>query len=121
MNMGTIQVQDMQKRFDFRANGMEYDLRLVSTTEKEWEKWQDELLKLATSVINEMCRYQPQFTLKVRPQIFTDTERTNTEMYFRFCSDVGRVEVVFDYEPKTLNITYKRMEPTMYEELYSLF
>lgn len=115
------QVESWMERFDFQANGMSFDLRMTSVCVEEWGKWQEELMKIATSVISEMCRYKPQFNLQVRPQIFMDSELMGEKMLFRYCSEVGKVEVLFDFEPRTQEITYKSMAPTMYEEVYSLF
>ncbi|WP_442638139.1 hypothetical protein [Rossellomorea marisflavi] len=111
----------MEKRFDLLASGMTYDLRLISVTDKEWRQWQDELLKLATSVINEMCRYHSSFSLTKRPEIFQESARVGDQMVFRFHSEAGKVQVYFDCCPKTLQISYARMEPTLYEEVFSLF
>lgn len=115
------QVKNWTDRFDFQANGMAFDLRMTEVCTDEWKKWQEELLKIATSVINEMCRFKPQFNLQVRPQVFMDSELVEEEMVFRYCSEVGKVEVMFNFQPRTQEITYRNMEPTMYEEVYSLF
>lgn len=119
--MKANRIKDMEKRFDMLASGMKYDLRIVSITDKEWRQWQDELLKLATAVIHEMCRYHSSFSLTKRPDIFQESEQAGNEMIYRFHSEAGKVEVVFDCCPKTLEITYNRMIPTIYEEVFSLF
>lgn len=108
-------------QFDFQANGMTFDLRMTGVYIEEWEMWQEELLKKATEVIREMCQHQSQFYFSEQPQVFMDSEFTGKEMLFRYCAEVGKVEVLFDFEPRTHEITYKSMEPTMYDEIYSLF
>lgn len=119
--MEEARVADLQNRFDFRAEGMGFDLRLVDVCSEEWEQWQDELLGLATMVINEMCQCNPHYDLHVHPQIFVDWERSERDILFRYCSEVGKVEVLFNFEPKTHGISYNRMIPVMYEEVFSLF
>lgn len=115
------QIGELQNSFDFQAEGMHFDLRLVGVCSEEWNAWQDELMELAASVIREMCWYNPEYNSEMCPHIFVDMERSEQDMVFRFCSEVGKVEVLFDIEPKTQGITYNRMLPVMYEEVFSLF
>lgn len=115
------QVNSWVERFDFQANGMTFDLRLTTVCPEEWGQWQEELMLHATSIINEMCRFNPQIDLQMRPQVYVDSELNGESMLFRYCSEVGKVEVFFDFQPRTQEIFYKSMEPTMYEEVYSLF
>lgn len=119
--MGSPCLKDAQKRFDFKASGMTYDLRLISVTEREWERWQDELLAMVNQVMEEMIHLHSDHAFIENCQIFMDTERNDEEMNFIYCSDAGKVEVIFDFEPKTLSVTYNRMIPTIYETMHSLF
>lgn len=115
------QVESWVERFDFQANGMTFDLRMTSVYMEEWQIWQEELMKIATAIISEMCLTQTQLKVQEHPQVFMDSELMGKEMLFRYCAEVGKVEVLFDFEPRTQEITYKSMAPTMYEEVYSLF
>lgn len=114
------QVKNWTERFNFQASGMQFDLRLTEVCTEEWGVWRQSLLNLATAVIHEMNRFASRFDVDGQA-VFEDTEFTGEEMVFRYCSEVGKVEVLFDFHPRTLEIRYKSMQPTMYEDVYSLF
>lgn len=118
----TQAMTDAKKRFEFQAKtkNLSYDLRIVSATKSEWESWKDELMEMASSPILEMYRMKNRFVRRSEIQIFSESEQIGQEMVFRFFSDAGKVEVQFELHPKTLEITYKDVLLTPYEETFSL-
>lgn len=118
----TRALEDAKKRFEFQAKtkGLSYDLRIVSTTKAEWEAWKDELLEMSASSILEMYRTTNRFIRRSEINIFSESEQIGQEMVFRYFSDAGKVEVIFDVQPRTLEITYKDVVMTQYEETFSL-
>lgn len=118
----TRAMEDAKKRFEFQAKtkSLYYDLRLVSTTAQEWESWKNDLMEMSAGSILEMYRATNRFIRRSEINIFSESEQIGETMVFRFYSDAGKVEVLFDLNPRTLEITYRDVVMTQYEETFSL-
>lgn len=121
VSKGARELRDAEKRFEFKAKGLYYDLRLISATNDDWQKWKDELLDMTILLFLCMYRLNGQHIRASDLNIFLETEQVEGYMYFRFFSDVGKVELIFELNQKTLEINYQRLEVTRYDEVFSLF
>ena len=94
---------------------LNYDLRLVSITGEDWNAWEDNLERIVLDIFEKM---HPNRLLNL--MITRDSDVRNEEMYFIYYSDVGKIEVIFAFNPRTLEIVYKNITVNKYEEVYSL-
>lgn len=94
---------------------LNYDLRLVSITTEDWLEWEDNLERIVVGLFEKM---HPSHTSDL--MISRDSDVKDEEMRFIYYSDVGKVEIVFAFNPRTLEIMYKNITVNKYEEIYSL-
>lgn len=94
---------------------LNYDLRLVSITTEDWLEWEDNLERIVVGLFEKM---HPSLTSDL--MISRDSDVKDEEMRFIYYSDVGKVEIVFAFNPRTLEIMYKNITANKYEEIYSL-
>jgi len=89
LSNGNRELNDAEQRFDFKAKGLYFDLRLISTINDDWQKWKDELMEMTTPLFLTMYRLDRKFIQPSELTVFPETEQKEGEMYFRFFSDVG--------------------------------
>lgn len=120
--MNVSLMEDAKRMFEFHDEtfGFYFDLRLTSTLVEEWLNWQDVLLGMASAVIIEMYRGKDENVQLHEVSISSDSERIENEMVFRFFSSIGKMEVLFSLNPKTLEIHYKDVFMCQYEETFAL-
>lgn len=120
--MNVSLMEDAKRMFEFhdKTSGFYFDLRMTSTLVEEWLNWQDALLDMASVVIIEMYRGKDKNVQLHEISISSDSERIENEMVFRFYSSIGKIEVLFTFNPKTLEIHYKDVFICEYEETFAL-